>query len=441
MPTGIVTAAGRRVTLGLLLMAMLVIGACSGNNGQNGDGDGSPPPPDKPGNLVSGGFYARGSADLLGTRNCRGMCWDYYYFFNDQQVIKDPPPLEGAPVNCSETKCLDYEVKDEELIIDGKSYSLDSADSGMILDGNLYVRHEPMNEPELEGVYHHSTSIQDTLGSNFASTSTLIFRPDGTFLDNRFLGVLTDGSEFGDGTGIDSSHLSEAEAAGTYRVEGYTIYLAFEDGSTETFLFFRPDLNDRMYKIGGRDFVVSDLSELVESAEEQQEEEEPSLTGPLPDKLVTEGYAEKTILAEELPDRTKERGAAEIQLHAYQWAELAIDEAYQEAFTGFGEGPIIALTVQYTIANTAAPELDLTSMIIGVDLENGHVAETAELAPTPAGLLAQGNAEERLAVFLFPAEMVKRGEDFTLVFSELLHEDGLDAMDGGQLIFDLRAPD
>ena len=37
--------------------------------------------------------------------------------------------------------------------------------------------------------------------------------------------------------------------------------------------------------------------------------------------------------------------------------------------------------------------------------------------------------------------MVQSGEDFTLVFSGLLHDDGSDALDGGQLIFDLQAPD
>src|SRR5690606_2982398 len=68
------------------------------------------------------GFYARGSADLLGTRGCRGMCWDYFFFVNDHQVLLHPSQQTAAYVDCREAECLPYEIKDGNLIVNDRNY-------------------------------------------------------------------------------------------------------------------------------------------------------------------------------------------------------------------------------------------------------------------------------------------------------------------------------
>ncbi|MDO3410429.1 hypothetical protein QWJ34_11710 [Saccharibacillus sp. CPCC 101409] len=243
MKTILLPVVRRRALLPLLLAALLTLSACnrsddsgaadskqqeSGNEASGSENDAA-----TPGNELSGGFFARASADLLGSRSCGGTCWDYYYFLDDRQVVETPPPLEGEQIECAEDGCLAYKVNGDKLEIGGESYSLEISEKGIAIDGDFYARHEPLDRPSLEGLYTASNYTEGQSGVGLSTGSTLAFRPDGTFLDDSFLGVSTDGSEFGDGTGIDSTHLANAEAAGTYSVVNYTIQLTYKDGNPE----------------------------------------------------------------------------------------------------------------------------------------------------------------------------------------------------------------
>ncbi|WP_020618254.1 copper amine oxidase N-terminal domain-containing protein [Paenibacillus daejeonensis] len=398
------------------------------------------PPAQAAGGHKLQGFYARGSADLMGTRGCRGMCWDYFYFFNNQQVIKDPPPLTGAKVDCEEHTCLSYELKGDQLIIAGdRTYTIGFREQGITLNSNLFVRHDPLLRPRLEGTYVASGYTGGTAGGGFATTSTLVFRPDGTFLDDRFLGVITDGSPSGDGTGIDSTHLTESESAGRYTVINHTILLQYEDGPTEKLLFFRPDGNDRMYKIGGRDFLYTERT-VPDRDPTASEPSANQVTAPFADRLLTEGYASKNVFKQHNPRTSKTRNDVDVQVSGYQWADLSIAPEHQSLFTGFGDGPIVALTVKYNVTNKSTETIDLTSLKVTVDVADGVVTETPALAPAAAERLSAGEQTERLAVLLFPADMLKKYSRFDLGFIGLKTAAGAEAWSGGSLSFRLNAP-
>lgn len=391
------------------------------------------------------GFYARGHADLLGNKGCRGMCWDYFYFINDEQLIRQPPPSGGADfVDCAELNCESYRIQGEQLVIeDGPTYELEILEDGIRLNGYFHAHHQPLHRPKLDGIYTASSYIGGLSGGGFATTSTFVFRPDGTFLDDRFIAVITDGSDFsGDGSGVSSTHLADLEANGTYTVIGHYILLEYDEGAVESFLFFRPDLNDRMFKIGGRDFLIS---EHIELAEEELDEdvpnvEETQITDPFLDKLLTDNIANKTIIKQHNPESYFHIGVTEIVLHSYQWADLDIHADYIDSFSGFGEGPIVALTVNYTMTNHAEEALDLSTLHTVIWIDDGYVTDSPQLSPSGTQLLAAGESEERLAVFLFPAEVLQHYSVYELVFSELETVSGLNAVAGFDIDFDIQPP-
>ncbi|MDO3410430.1 hypothetical protein QWJ34_11715 [Saccharibacillus sp. CPCC 101409] len=146
------------------------------------------------------------------------------------------------------------------------------------------------------------------------------------------------------------------------------------------------------------------------------------------------------MIFQQIQETDDRQGLAEIRLEGYQWAELNVREEYRDAFTGFGEDEVVALTARYTIVSKAPRPLDLSTLTAKIRVSNGEVKETTDLSPAAAGILKPRSAEERLAVFLFPRELVQGEDDFTLVFDELRTADGADAFDGGSPAFELRDP-
>src|SRR5690606_30135916 len=114
----------------------------------------------------------------------------------------------------------------------------------------------------------------------------------------------------------------------------------------ETFIFFRPDRNERMLKIGGRDFLIDDSYDPNAATEPDPsgngEKTEPVM--PYNDKLVTDKIALKKVIRQEMPDDTEEKGGVSITLQGYQWAELDISPDYLSSFKNFGDGTFVALT-------------------------------------------------------------------------------------------------
>lgn len=393
------------------------------------------------------GFYLHASADLTGYKGCRGMCWDYYYFINDSQFVKKAPQGGWNNVDCSKDACFSYEVKDGQLITDGdKRQDLRITDKAIYIGRDIYYKHEPLNRLKLSGKYDASSYVSGTLGGGFASSSTMIFRPDGTFLDDSWIGVTSDGSDVsGDGSGVSFTVTDESEASGRYTVINYSILLEYKDGTKEVYLFFRPDRNDRMLKIGGRDFLLDDSYDpnavpaatghagSSDKAEPAKPAEPPK---PYQDKIVTDNFAVKKNIQEELPDELEEAGDVAITLSGYQWAELELHPEDQSS----ADDTIIAFTARYTVDNMSSSDVDLSTLTSALWVDAGHLPETRELAPDAEKVLKAGQSVELLAVFVVKAGMVAEWEDPYLVFSELKTTSGEEAFDGEEIDFLIRNP-
>lgn len=370
------------------------------------------------------GLYANSSADLLGNKGCQGVCWNYLYFIDDSRLI-DKEPIGGGweTVDCTKDQCSSYEIKNGELVIDGKvRYSYEkNANNHLILDGEVYTWHEPLHRPKLDGKYRASNYIGDALGTSLTTTSTIIFRPDGTFLDDKSISILTDGSDIsGDGTGISSTHMTDAEGAGRYTVINHTILLEYKDGKTESWLFFRPDLNDRMYKIGGQDFLLDDSYNPDETKPDTSKpsiDKEDDTKQPLfEDKLTTDKIANKTIVYQKHPGNKKSLGDIGIELAGYQWAELEVEPGKQSMFQNFGSDDIVALTVKYIVNNNSSTSVNLSTLQALVWNTSGRVSDTPELSPTVSNIVDTGKSTEKLAVFLFPKEKLEELDQLEILF-------------------------
>src|SRR5690606_22722910 len=109
------------------------------------------------------------------------------------------------------------------------------------------------------------------------------------------------------------------------------------------------------------DFLVSEHIELDPEYEEHMNQLN-EVTDPFPDKIITDGLAEKNIIRQANPEDHDWWGYAEIILHSYQWAELDIKPEHQAKFVGFDDSTIVALTAKYTLVNEADESLDLSTL-------------------------------------------------------------------------------
>lgn len=390
------------------------------------------------------GFYARGYADLLGVYGCRGMCWDYYIFVDDSHLLTRPPEVPLDQIDCNEIECLPYEIKDGQLTINNdKQYPIEKLPEGHIkVNGHLFTKHEPLKRHRLNGKYDATSYVGGLLGGGFATSSTFIFRPNGTFLDDSSFYHMTDGSDFGDGSGVSTTVTSQSEYSGRYTIINHSILLEYHDGTVETLLFFRPDLNDNMIKIAGRDLLLDEHFDpdapLPLAPEESESDEVESSNEPFQDLLTLERIAEKNIIAHSLPRDIGQSQGVFITFDGYQWAELDIASDQRERFTGFGDGIIVSLTVKYTIENYSQHEIDLTTLDIAIWETQGYVSENKELAPTSIEALADGESVERMAVILFPKHVVEGFGPLELVFDGLQTSVGEDLFQ--EISFDLDHP-
>ncbi|MFS0724890.1 copper amine oxidase N-terminal domain-containing protein [Paenibacillus sp. 1P07SE] len=370
------------------------------------------------------GLYAHHSLDLLGSRSCGGVCWDIFYFVDDRHVVEELPETGVDRLDCSKDSCLTYEVKGGKLVLsNGKSYTLViKAGGDAVIDGDTYTRHAPLKGTVLNGKYEASGYTSAPGGTGLAKVSTYVFRPDGTFTDSSWTGVTADGSEDGgSGTGVSSTMTSGSAASGTYSIQGYTITFKYNDGTTEARMFFMPDQDDGMVRIGRGDYLLKEG------------------IPPYQNKLVTEGFADKEVLKERTPDFTEEHGGIEINLIGYQWAKVDVKPAHQQSFTGFGDQGIIELTAKYVVTNNSGQSINVNTIESAVRSEalSANVLETTDLRSPMPDELKPGASIERLAVFLIPADRFGQFTSMKLTFGNVMTTGGKDLFENQVLAFSI----
>ena len=370
------------------------------------------------------GLYAHHSLDLLGSRSCGGVCWDIFFFVDDRHVIQELPETGVDRLDCAKDSCLTYEVKGGKLnLSNGESYTLEiKAGGDAVIDGDVYTRHGPLGRTVLDGKYEASGYTSTPGGTGLAKVNTYVFRKDGTFTDSSWTGVTADGSENGgSGTGVSSTITSGSAASGTYTVQGYSILFKYKDGTSESRMFFMPDKDDGMLRIGGGDYLLKEA------------------IPPYQNLLVDNGLAYKEVLKERTPDFTETHNGIELGLIGYQWAHVNIKPEHQQSFTGFGDEGIIELTAKYTIKNNSGKSINVNAIKTAIRSEalTTSLPENLDLRGSAPDELKPGERVERLAVFLLPADRFDQFTSMKLSFQNLVTMDGQDLFEGQWLGFSI----
>lgn len=383
------------------------------------------------------GFYANWQMDLSGIRQCSSLCWDYYYFINDNQVATGLPDGGLDALDCTKDKCLTYEIKGNQLVLsNGKTYSFKvNSDTELEISGDKYTKYLPASRMKLEGKYVSTSYSASPVGSGLASSLTYTFKKDGTFFDNKFTGYTTDGSASGDNSGVSTTTRSESKASGTYTIVNYTLLLKYHDGTTKQYMFFLPEQpSDKMLRIGGRDFLIEKADGTDGSSGSQVKEQQP-----YQDVLTTEKIAQKQLLFTWQPKKNKQLENIKITLEGYQWAKLTIDPAHSNSFKGFGDKGIVALTAKYRIDNESAQTINVNSLQETLELPGSaaSVKAASGLTPKVKDELKTGESVEKMVVFLLPSDHFESNKDFELGFGPLNNVEGKDVFQGKWLEFNI----
>jgi hypothetical protein len=228
------------------------------------------PPPAGAGGLE--GLYATWQPDVLGY--CGGLCWSFYYFFPDGYVYTEEPDRPLEEIDCRRTRpnglplCDVYTLEGNTIYFsDGEPKSFARTEHGILIDGSEYNRILPVDKLQLNGefrAFSYTPAVGGQQGG-IAIEKTIIFRPDGTFTREGFVGAsftTTDtGTPFGDPVaGVTTS--SESSNSGSYQIQGNTVSFKFNDGQVaKEFFFIMPGedpASPQAIRVGSWDFTLQE---------------------------------------------------------------------------------------------------------------------------------------------------------------------------------------
>ncbi|MFD0590300.1 copper amine oxidase N-terminal domain-containing protein [Paenibacillus sp. GCM10027627] len=376
------------------------------------------------------GFYAKWELDVGGIRMCTSLCWSYYYFLNDKQVVKTIPVEGPDAINCSKDKCLTYQIKDNQLILsNGEKHSIKIvSDKNLEIAGKTYTKYSPSGRLKLEGKYASDSYVTNPQGG-IASSVEYTFFKDGTFRDDKFAGVTADGSDSDSETGTSVAAGSQSKSSGTYTIVHYTLLLAHHNGKVERKLFFLPEEPGvGMLRIGSRDYLLDNKPGGPGT---------PAKEPPYEDLLIKNKIAKKEVLFTFQPKKSEGLNGITVELTGYQWAKLNIEPAYASSFQGYGDKGIIALTAKYKIKNDSGQTVKANSIVVTLELDNPSVGlkSSPNLEPKASDELKSGASVEKMAVILLPADYFENNKDFQLSFGPMTDSGGKDSFQGDWLGF------
>ncbi len=203
---------------------------------------------------LQGMFY--GFENDFGGYECGGMCWRFYTFLPDSQVVVGEPAGGGPEtINCKVDACLTYSIKDGQLHMTGQeSLSIGQTEEGVLVINDAYLsKAEPVADRyKLDGTYV-TRGYQGFVGiTPFSSSWTkyLTFYADGTFeSDSTSLGILDTGSSHTSGT------VAPDTVKGTYHINDNTITLNYPDGTTAKHVFILDNEGD--LQIGDNNYSLA----------------------------------------------------------------------------------------------------------------------------------------------------------------------------------------
>lgn len=372
------------------------------------------------------GLYARHSLDLQGTAGCGGVCWDTFYFVDDRYVVTELPETGVDQIKGSEGGALTYQIKGDQLVLgNGTTHTLKRGTNGsLVIDDEEYTRYGPSTGKKLDGKYEASGYTALPGGGGLAKTNTLMFRPDGSFVDSQWTGSTSDGSsDTGNDTGTSTTITGASEASGTYSISGYTITLQYKDGTKVQRMFFVAGNDEKLLRIGEGDYLWQDV------------------IPPYQNQLVEAGMVHKEVYKERTPDFKEEQAGIQFRMPGYQWAKLSVKPAYASNFSDFGNSDIIELTVKYVVTNNTKESINVNAIKTSIRTTGIEAAlqETTNLRKPVPDELKAGASLERLAIFLLPAELLEQVDSMEMSIANVENAKGQDLLQGewvGFSIFD-----
>jgi len=154
------------------------------------------------------------------------------------------------------------EVSDAFGTIETQTKPFAKTSGGLDIDGGVYSAVPPVAagtpfEGAWRSFYASSGSTAFSSGS-VSSERILRLRRDGSFQRTGWSGASSTNDSGGATTGFTTSGRRPA-TAGRYRVEGYTLELAGDDGQTERLSIFAPETDsDKLLVIGGSNYLKQD---------------------------------------------------------------------------------------------------------------------------------------------------------------------------------------
>lgn len=143
------------------------------------------------------------------------------------------------------------------------------------------------------------------------------------------------------------------------------------------------------------------------------------------DKMVTDNIADKKLIfSKEDINEEKEIDGVKVSLNGVQYAKITPTTAHASRFSGFGDGPLVALTAKFTVKNDS--DLPFSKFLIEkkliLDQNRGTMRSEGMLEPTVYGDMKPADSEEVLAVFIFREDEFNLLKEIDLQFGPLSDE-------------------
>lgn len=206
------------------------------------------------------GMYAGYRLDPNGYE-CGGLCWDFYTFLQDHQILIGLPEKGGPEtIDCSKDDCQTYTISNGQLSLsNGESFEISVDEQVLAINEVSLARVKPVDSDlKLSDKYEYygHYGAGGLAGYSSSWIYTLSFNEDGTFEND----VFRIGSTMG---GNASTHgFGGVEGEGTYEINGNTITLTYSNGNVEQQLFFlheTPDMGELDdIQIGDLNYWVAD---------------------------------------------------------------------------------------------------------------------------------------------------------------------------------------
>lgn len=183
-----------------------------------------------------------------------------YVFFSDGTVVKEPKiavqDLDLSSRNKEEGRWGKWEMNGEKVQITWDARNRRGEIQRTEKDWPGYTAHAAGKDEKLDGTWSSAGgggNVASGGGTGIFVSNRYRFHPDGRFTSGSLAALSSHTEIAGTSTGV-SAHAKKDEA-GSYHLDGHTLTLTFDDGSTRRLFFCFLGNDKRVLRIGGSNFT------------------------------------------------------------------------------------------------------------------------------------------------------------------------------------------